>query len=92
MPIGKFVIEYVVARGRATPVVVYRVASRAGTPEVAEQVAQGTLASVGRMFPENPPDSFQILDDDDDVISQSWVSGFLKPFHVGSTVLTKKGR
>ncbi len=72
--------------------VVYRVDTRAHTPEVAEQVAQGTLASVRRMFPANPPDSFQILDDDDEVISQSWATGFLKPSYIGGTVLSKKGR
>jgi hypothetical protein len=84
-----FVIEYAVAQGRASPTVVYRVDTRTYTLDLAEQVAQGTLPSVRRMFPENPPDSFQILDDNDEVISQSWAGRFLKQPYVGSTVLSK---
>jgi hypothetical protein len=85
-----FVIEYAVAQGPANPSVVYRVNTRTYTLGLAEQVAQGTLASVRRMFPESPPDSFQILDDNDEVILQSWVSALLKPYRVGSAVLSKK--
>jgi hypothetical protein len=65
-------IEYVITHGRANPVVVYRIDTRARTLAVAEQVAQGTLDAVGRMFPTTPPDSFQIFDDNDDLIFRSW--------------------
>jgi len=68
-----FFIEYVVLQARANPSVVYRVDTRANRVGVVEQVAQGTLASVRRMFPENPRDSFQILDDNDEIVLQSWV-------------------
>ena len=66
--------EYVIAWRQANPVVVYRVDTRAGTLDVAEQVAQGTLDSVRRMFPATPPDGFQILDDNDEIVLRSWES------------------
>jgi hypothetical protein len=65
-------IEYVVARGQADPVVVYRIDTRARTLPVAEQVAQGTLDAVRRMFPTTPPDGFQIFDDNDYLVFRSW--------------------
>jgi hypothetical protein len=65
-------IEYVITHGPADPVVVYRIDTRARTLAVAEQVAQGTLDAVGRMFPTTPPDGFQIFDDNDDLIFRSW--------------------
>ena len=65
-------IEYVITHGRANPVVVYRIDTRAHTLGVAEQVAQGTLDAVRRMFPTTPPDGFQIFDDNDDLVFRSW--------------------
>jgi hypothetical protein len=65
-------IEYVITHGRANPVVIYRIDTRARTLAVAEQVAHGTLDAVGRMFPTTPPDGFQIFDDNDDLIFRSW--------------------
>src|SRR5258708_33080237 len=65
-------IEYVIARRRAKPLVVYRVDTRAQTLGVAEQVAHGTLDAVRRMFPATPPDDFQILDDNDEIVFRSW--------------------
>jgi hypothetical protein len=65
-------IEYVMTRGRVDPSVVYRVDTRAGTLATAEQVAQGTLKLVRRMFPTTPPDGFQIFDDDDRLVFRSW--------------------
>jgi len=65
-------IEYVITHGRANPVVVYRIDTSARTLGVAEQVAQGTLDAVRRMFRTTPPDGFQIFDDNDDLIFRSW--------------------
>jgi hypothetical protein len=65
-------IEYVITHGRANPVVVYRIDTRARTLDVAEQVAHGTLDAVRRMFPTTPPDGFQIFDDIDDLVFRSW--------------------
>jgi hypothetical protein len=65
-------IEYVIAHGRANPVVVYSIDTRARTLGVAEQVAQGTLDAVRRMFPTTPPDGFQIFDDNDNLVFRSW--------------------
>jgi len=65
-------IEYVIIQGRANPVVVYRIDTRARTLGVAEQVAQGTLDAVRRMYPKTPPDGFQIFDDNDHLVFRSW--------------------
>jgi len=65
-------IEYVIALGQANPFGVYRIDTRAHTVGVAEQVAQGTLGVVRRMFPTTPPDSFQIFDENDEVVFRSW--------------------
>jgi len=67
-------IEYVIKRGQAEPSVVYRSGIRVGMLDVAEQVAHATLDVVRRMFPTTPPNGFQILDDDDEVVSRSWES------------------
>ena len=64
--------EYVIAWRRADPFVVYRVDISARTLDEAEQVAQATLDSVRRMFPTTPPDGFQILDDNDEIVCRSW--------------------
>src|SRR5258708_500138 len=65
-------IEYVTTQGRAAPYVVYRSGIRARTLGAAEQVAQGTLDVVRRMFPTTPPNGFQIIDDNDEVVARSW--------------------
>jgi len=65
-------IEYVMTHGQADPSVVYRVGTRARALGTAEQVAQGTLKLVRRMFPTTPPDGFQIFDDDDELVFRSW--------------------
>jgi hypothetical protein len=65
-------IEYVITQGRANPSAVYRVGTSARTLGTAEQVAQGTLNVVRRMFPTTPPNGFQILDDNDEVVFRSW--------------------
>jgi len=65
-------IEYVKTRGQPDPVVVYRIDTSARTLGVAEQVAQGTLDAVRRMFPTTPPDGFQIFDENDDLVFRSW--------------------
>ena len=65
-------IEYVITRGRADPYVVYRSGIRARTLGAAEQVARGTLDVVRRMFPTTPPNGFQIIDDNDEVVLRSW--------------------
>jgi hypothetical protein len=65
-------IEYVMMRGRTDPSVVYRVDTSARTLSTAEQIAQGTLNLVRRMFPTSPPDGFQIFDDDDRLVFRSW--------------------
>ena len=65
-------IEYVMTQGEANPSVVYRAGTRAHTLGTAEQVAQGTLHAVRRMFPTTPPNGFQILDDNNKLVSRSW--------------------
>ena len=65
-------IEYVIARGRRKPSIVYHADTRAHTPGEAEQVAHGTLGVVRRMFPASPPNGFQILDRDGELVSRSW--------------------
>ena len=75
-------IEYVIARGREEPFVVYRIDTRARTLGVAEQVAQGTLDVVRRMFPTTRPDGFQIFDADNDLVFRSWER---VPLHSGIT-------
>jgi hypothetical protein len=65
-------IEYAISQSQADPSVVYRVPVRARTLGAAEQVAQGTLEVVRRMFPRTPPDGFQIIDSNDDVVLRSW--------------------
>ena len=65
-------IEYVIVRGRGRPFVVYRIDTRIRTLEVAEQVGQGTLDVVRRMFPATPPDGFQIFDANNDLVFRSW--------------------
>ena len=65
-------IEYVITQGRTEPSVVYRSGVRARTFGTAEQVAQGTLDVVRRMFPTTPPNGFQILNPNDEVVSRSW--------------------
>ena len=67
-------VEYVIAWRRANPFVVYSADTSAHTLHVADQVAQGTLDSVRRMFPTTPPDGFQILDDNDEIVFRSWES------------------
>jgi len=79
LPSGKreyikmFLIEYVMAQGRAEPSVVYR-SGISATLDAAEQVGQGTLDVVRRMFPTTPPNGFQIFDDNDEVVLRSWES------------------
>ena len=65
-------IEYVITQRQADPSVVYSIGSRARTLSAAEQVAQATLDVVRRMFPTTPPNGFQIIDDNDEVVSRSW--------------------
>jgi hypothetical protein len=65
-------IEYVIVYRREEPIVVYRTDTKTRLIGVAEQVAQGTLDSVRRMFPGTPPDGFQIFDDNDDLVFRSW--------------------
>jgi len=65
-------IEYVITQGRADPSVVYRVGTRVETLGTAEQVGQGTLNAVRRMFPTTPPNGFQIFDDRDELVLRSW--------------------
>ena len=65
-------IEYVIARGRRKPSIVYHIETRAHTAGEAEQVAQGTLGVVRRMFPASPPNGFQIFDRDGELVSRSW--------------------
>ena len=65
-------IEYVITQRQADPTVVYSVGSRARTLGAAEQVAQGTLDVVRRMFPTTPPNGFQIIDDNEEVVWRSW--------------------
>ncbi len=65
-------IEYVITQGRTEPSVVYRSGVRARTFGTAEQVAQGTLDVVRRMFPTVPPNGFQIRNDNDEVVLRSW--------------------
>ena len=65
-------IEYVITQGQADPSVVYRSGIRARTLGAAEQAAQGTLDVVRRMFPTTPPNGFQILDDNNQLVSRSW--------------------
>jgi len=65
-------IEYVMTQGQTDPSVVYRVGTRARTLGTAEQVAQGTLKLVRRMFPTTPPNGFQIFDDNDQLAFRSW--------------------
>jgi flagella basal body P-ring formation protein FlgA len=65
-------IEYAITQSHADPSVVYRVPVRARTLGAAEQVAHGTLEVVRRMFPRTPPNGFQIVDDNDDVVLRSW--------------------
>jgi hypothetical protein len=65
-------IEYVMTQGRADASGVYRVGTRARTLGTAEQVAQGTLKLVRRMFPATPPNGFQIFDDNDQLAFRSW--------------------
>jgi hypothetical protein len=65
-------IEYVITQGQANPSVVYRVGTRAHALGTAEQVAQGTLNAVRRMFPATPPNGFQIFDDKDELVLRSW--------------------
>jgi hypothetical protein len=65
-------IEYVITQGRANPSVVYRVGTSARSLGPAEQVAQGTLNAVRRMFPTTPPNGFQIFDDNDELVFRSW--------------------
>jgi hypothetical protein len=67
-----FFIEYVITQGQTDPSVVYSVDIRARTSGAAEQVAQGTLDVVRRMFPATPPNGFQIIDDNDEVVVRSW--------------------
>jgi hypothetical protein len=67
-------IEYVIKQGRADPSVVYRVGTRTHALGTAEQVGQGTLNAVRRMFPTTPPDGFQIFDDKDELVLRSWES------------------
>ncbi len=65
-------IEYVITQRQADPAVVYSIGSRARTLGAAAQVAQATLDVVRRMFPTTPPNGFQIIDDNDEVVSRSW--------------------
>lgn len=74
-------IEYVITQGQANPSVVYRAGTRADTLGTAEQVAQGTLNVVRRMFPTTPPDGFQILDDNDELVSRSWEKSTMPVSH-----------
>ncbi len=76
-------IEYVITHGRADPSVVYRSGISARTLDAAEQVAQGTLDVVRRMFPTTPPNGFQIFDDNDEIVSRSWESVPLRPSALG---------
>jgi hypothetical protein len=78
-------IEYVIAQGRKKPLVVYRIETRARALDVAEQVAQGTLDVVCRMYPTTPPDGFQIFDTNDDLMFRSWER---VPLHFG--ILAKR--
>jgi hypothetical protein len=74
-------IEYVITQGRANPSVVYRVGTRTHTLGTAEQVGQGTLNAVRRMFPKTPPNGFQIFDDKDELVLRSWESTNLPISH-----------
>ncbi len=65
-------IEYVITQRQADPSVVYSIGIRARTLCAAEQVAQATLDVVRRTFPTTPPNGFQIIDDNDEVVSGSW--------------------
>src|SRR5260370_30761264 len=65
-------IAYVITQRQADPSVVYSTGIKARTLGAAEQVAQATLDVVRRMFPTTPPNGFQIIDDNDEVVSRSW--------------------
>jgi hypothetical protein len=74
-------IEYVMTQGRVDPSVVYRVDTKANTLATAKQVAEGTLKLVRRMFPTTPPDAFQILDDDNQLVYRSWERSHIPTSH-----------
>lgn len=65
-------IEYVVVQGQPSPLHIYRIDSGAYSLRAAEQGARNRLDSIRSMFPQNPPDGFQIFDDSGEIVLRSW--------------------
>jgi hypothetical protein len=67
-----FTIEFVAVRGWEEPGVVERRVCSFGRLADAARSARSQLEGVRAMHPDTPPDGFQILDGDGNVLFRSW--------------------